>query len=78
MTPTPNYYLGSLYQKGEGIGQDNARAHFWFSLAAAQGHRLARNHRALLAGQMSADEIAEAERLLREWKPNSDESNVAE
>ncbi len=73
------FTLGRMYQKGEGIGQDNAKAHFWFSLSAAQGLRLARKHRDLLAKQMSPDEIAEAERLLREWKLNSDDKlNVGE
>ena len=73
------FYLGRMYKNGEGIGQDNARAHFWFSLAAAQGFRLARTQRDILARQMSTDEIAEAERLMREWKLNSDDKlNVGE
>lgn len=33
------YFLGSMYEYGEGAPQDYARAHMWYNLAAAQGLR---------------------------------------
>ena len=42
-------------------------AHKWFNLAAVGGYREAAFHRQLVAGEMSAKEIAEAQRAAREW-----------
>jgi hypothetical protein len=41
----------------------------WFSLAAANGMDAAGKARDQLAAQMTPDQIAEAQRLAREWKP---------
>lgn len=42
-------------------------AHKWFNLSAMRGNIEARAYRAELAQEMSADEIAEAQRLAREY-----------
>jgi TPR repeat protein len=42
-------------------------AHMWFNLAAAAGHEDAAECRADVAEQMSAREIAEAQRRARHW-----------
>jgi TPR repeat protein len=42
-------------------------AHKWFNLAAMQGNIEARAYRAELAKEMSPEEIAEAQRLAREY-----------
>jgi hypothetical protein len=39
----------------------------WFSLAAAQGYEDSVNSRAIVAERMSLSQIAEAERLRKEW-----------
>ncbi len=41
----------------------------WLSLAAAQGHEVAAKDLARLGASMTKDQIAEAERLARGWKP---------
>lgn len=62
---------------GEGGEFDLIVAHKWFNLAAMQGNLEARAYRAELAKEMSAEEIAEAQRLAREYlathraKPNA-------
>jgi TPR repeat protein len=72
------YNLGLWYAKGEGVEQDYVRAHMWFNLAAStfpasegSGRLAALNNRELIAGKMSRDQLAEAQRLAREWKPSS-------
>ncbi len=42
-------------------------AHKWFNLAAMQGHVEARAYRAELAREMTPDEVAEAQRMAREY-----------
>lgn len=61
------FNLGLVYSTGHGVGQDLVVAHKWFNLAAAQGEDEARSHRLDLADQMSAADIAAAQRLAREW-----------
>lgn len=46
---------------------DLITAHMWFNLAAMQGNREARAYRAELSKEMSQDEIAEAQKLAREY-----------
>jgi len=61
--------LGGMYLNGWGVPQDNVQAHMWYSLAAAQGENHARKNHDLLAEKMTPAQIAEAQRLAREWKP---------
>ncbi len=58
-----------MYAKGQGVPQDYVLAHMWFNLAGAQGDKKARKDRDLAASHMTPDQIAEAQRLAREWKP---------
>ena len=50
---------------------DYVSAHMWFSLAAAQGHAFAEMFLRDAADKMTSDQIAEAQKLAREWKPNT-------
>jgi len=61
--------LGLMYAKGRGVLQDDVPAHMWVNLAAARGNEHARKARDLLAGKMTLAQIAEAQRLAREWQP---------
>ncbi len=63
------YYLGIMYSMGYGVPQDFVQAHKWHSLAAANGHKDAAMLRGVLPNQMTHAQIAEAQRLAREWKP---------
>ncbi len=64
---TAQFNLGILYGKGQGVLQDYVQAHMWASLAATQNHELATKLRAALANDMTPEQIAEAQRLAREW-----------
>ena len=59
--------LGRMYFEGRGKLRDYVQAHMWFILAAAQGDEKAVEDREIVAGLMSPNQIAEAERLAREW-----------
>jgi len=61
--------LGIMYAIGHGVPQDYIRAHMWLNLAAAHGIQDANTVRDLIVGHMSSDQLAEAQRLAREWKP---------
>jgi TPR repeat protein len=61
--------LGGLYAEGKGVQPDIVLSCMWFTLAAAQGDEVAVKHREMIVAQMTKDQIAEAERLTREWKP---------
>jgi TPR repeat protein len=50
-----------------GVSQDIVQAYLWFSIAATQGSEGARWDRDIAARQMTPDQIAEAQRLAREW-----------
>jgi TPR repeat protein len=63
-------HLGVLYWNGQGVQQDVVLAYMWFNLAAANEPDAARE-RDLAASQMTPDEIAEAQRRARDWKPTT-------
>ena len=60
--------LGHIYQHGQGVPQNLVRAHMWFSLAAAGGTQSEADKREKVAKLMTPAQIAEAEKLAREWK----------
>ena len=61
------YKLGLIYSTGQGGDVDLIQAHMWFNLAASRGSRAARDARKELSDYMSASEIAQAQKLAREW-----------
>ena len=64
------YNFGVFYDNGLGVPQDKVRAYMWFNLSAAQGREGAAAFRDLIARRTTPAQIAEAQRLAREWKPN--------
>ena len=61
--------LGVMYYGGRGVSRDYVLAHMWYILSAAQGNNNARQNRDFSATRMTPEQIAEAQRLAREWKP---------
>ena len=62
------YELGIAYSSGSGgIDVDLVQAHKWFNLAALAGNERGQECRAEIAWDMSAREIAEAQRQARAW-----------
>lgn len=65
--PDALYNLGLAYSTGQGVGVDFVAAHKWFNLAAMRGVDAAKSWRASIAKEMNTSQIAEAQRLAREW-----------
>ncbi len=65
--PDALFELGMLYATGRDIDADLVTAHKWFNLAAARGNASALTYRVELAREMTTDQVAEAQRLAREW-----------
>jgi uncharacterized protein len=59
------FELGLQYSTGRTGGIDLVAAHKWFNIAAAKGCRDAIRMRSEVAGEMSAAEVAEAQREAR-------------
>jgi TPR repeat protein len=66
--------LGLFYKFGKGVPKDYVEAYKWFNLAAAQGKESAAKARSAMAEIMTREQIAEAQKLSRMWKPT--ESNA--
>ncbi len=61
--------LGFMYEDGTGVIQDYVQALMWYNIAAARGDKIASKRNYRLAEKMAPAQIAEAQRLAREWKP---------
>ncbi len=59
--------LGLAYADGLGVPGDHVRAHLWLNLASTSGDDHARDQRDELTGEMTPEQIAEAQQLAREW-----------
>jgi len=67
--------LGLMYHLGQGVPQDYVQAHLWFNLAAAQGYSEAGANRDRVTNLMTPAQVAEAQRLAREWRPRPETSS---
>ena len=61
--------LGRHYARGDGVPQDFVQAYMWLNLSAAQGDSEAKKSIDELAGHMTPAQVAEAQRLAKDWKP---------
>ncbi len=59
--------LGVVYSLGRGVPRDYVPALMWLNLAVAQGNDKAQKCRDRTAKRMTPDQIAEAQRMAREW-----------
>lgn len=67
-------HVAGMFRKGEGVPKDLVSAYMWANLAAAQVDHLSISEQAAsirneVEGQMTPAQVAEAQRLSREWKP---------
>jgi TPR repeat protein len=61
------FQMGVAHACGRGAETDLIEAHKWFNIAALRGDAEAARRRQELAEEMSAAEIAAAQRRAREW-----------
>lgn len=74
--PRAQSNLGSMYANGQGVLQDYVQAYMWADLAASkfpasatEDREEAAHNRDLVARLMTPQQLAEAQRLVRKWKP---------
>lgn len=74
--PDAQLKLGAMYYLGTGVSKDYVQAQKWVTLAASRfssSERQLRDNvvqfRAEVASKMTPEQIAEAQRLAREWRP---------
>jgi Sel1 repeat len=70
------YNLGVAYARGEGVTQNLVKAHVWFNLSAARltdprGRTAAQKNRDQVAGEMSSEQLAQAQQMARDWQPKN-------
>ena len=68
------YNNGGTYDGGNGVPQDYVQAHKWVNLAASRESLMRADRverRDAVAAKMTPEQIAEAQRLAREWKPKT-------
>lgn len=70
---TPQYkqafYIFRSFRRGQGVPRDQVLAYMWLNIASSNGNKNAIQFRNLLEKKMSPQQIAEAQRLARNWKP---------
>ncbi len=64
--------LGIMSSQGRGVPRDAVQAYRWYTLAASQGDDLAEKFKVNLEKSMTPAQLAEAQRLAREWMPNGE------
>jgi len=70
--PDAQHALGLMYRYHvAGMPQDMVIAYMLWNLAAANGHRSATEQRAIIARQMTQEQVEEAQALSRNWKPGT-------
>ena len=65
--PKAQSNLGVLYSNGQGVPQDYVMAHMYWNIAAVSGNKDAINNRGIVEEMMTASQLAEAQKLAREW-----------
>ena len=65
--PLAQFFLGLNYAGEWGDPKTYVQAHMWFSIAAAQGEKAALILLDIAASKMTPDQIADAQRMAREW-----------
>jgi len=62
------YNLALMYHDGLGVPLDYVQAFKWFDIAARGGDENAASGREFVARKMTSAQVAEAQRLAREWR----------
>ena len=62
-----------MYALGQGVPRDNIQAYMWFDLSARYSEGVERDrmghNRDVIASYLTPAQLAEAQKLAREWKP---------
>jgi hypothetical protein len=67
--------LGYMYDNGRGVPEDHVQAHMWYNLAASRYPAAEKNRESAISNRdrleqkMTREQVAEAQKMAREWKP---------
>ena len=70
---TAQNHLGEMYHDGKGVQKDSIQAYMWWTLSAEQGFKLAKESLETGEKKVTPAQLAEAQRLAREWKAKGSE-----
>lgn len=77
--PSAQYNIGTMYEDGAGVARDPVRAYMYYQLAIEGGFpRLATPAIERLSEAMTPAEIKQATKMVRSFKPQSQEESVAD
>ena len=60
------FFLGYLHEEGQGVLQDNVKAHMWYNIVSANGDADAGGVRDEIAKKMTRADISKAQAMARE------------
>jgi len=61
------FHLGALYFEGRGTSKDFGQSYFWLRVAAYQGNQRATSLLAMVAAELTSDQISASDDQAREW-----------
>lgn len=65
------YELGKRYENGVGVIQNYVQAHAMYNISASRGYTDAPKARDALAKKMTAEQLAEAQKIAINWRPSA-------
>ena len=65
--PYAQFNLGFMYTKGQAVPQDYVMANMYWNIAGASGYDSAVKNRGIIEKKMTPSQVAEAQKLAREW-----------
>ena len=73
--------LAAMYMTGSGVKRDYVQAYMWSELASASPQvaqaNIAAQNRAALVKLMTPAQVADAQALVREWKPSGNDEAIS-
>ena len=65
--PDAQFYLGVMYEHGEGVKKNLVLAHMLYNLAAVNGEKTAKDNRDGITSQLTPAQLNEAKELASKW-----------
>jgi uncharacterized protein len=70
--PQAQHNLGAMYGSGQGVKRDYVQAYKWLNLCAAKGNTGCVTQRDMIAKKLKPAQVAEAQRLATDFKPQKE------
>ena len=69
------FNLALCYATGQGVSKNSVLAYMWWNISSELGNQPAAKSREIVARELTSEQIAEAKRLSKEWKPKKEMTN---